>query len=559
MKPKKLDDGVLVSGQLRAADIDSAAQAGVKMIVNNRPDGEEPDQPTSAELGERAEAQGIAYRHIPVSGGKFDDASIRAMGQALDATEGKALIFCRTGTRSTTLWALSQADRKPVAHLLGAADAAGYDLAPHKERLKARQHMAQSQLPAPGERYDVVIVGGGAGGIASAASILRRDRSLSIAIIEPRSNHYYQPGWTMVGAGVFESKSTRHRMSSVIPKGATWIKARVASFQPEQDQVTTDHGRAIRYRALIVAPGNMLDWDSIDGLSATLGRNGVTSNYSFDTAPYTWRLVRELREGIALFTQPPMPIKCAGAPQKAMYLSCHAWAERGILDGIDVAFHNAGAVLFGVKEYVPALMAYVDRYGIDLKFQSTLVAVDGAAKTATFKEAAGEITRAFDMIHVTPPQRAPEFVADSPLADQAGYLEIDQTTLRHARYPNIFGLGDSASTPNAKTAAAARKQAPIVAVNLLSVLSGGDPVAGYDGYGSCPLTVERGKIVLAEFGYGGRLLPSFPNWFINGTKAERFSWILKSKVLPWVYWNGMLKGHEWLVKPQPIKQSQQSV
>src|SRR3546814_10853100 len=126
--------------------------------------------------------------------------------------------------RSTTLWALAQADRKPVAHLLGAADAAGYDLALHEEWLKARQHMARSRLPASGEHYDVVIVGGGAGGIASAASILRRDRSLSIAIIEPRANHYYQPGWTMVGAGVFESESTRHRMTYVIPTGATWIK-----------------------------------------------------------------------------------------------------------------------------------------------------------------------------------------------------------------------------------------------------------------------------------------------------------------------------------------------
>lgn len=359
----------------------------------------------------------------------------------------------------------------------------------------------------------------------------------------------------MVGGGVFKQRTTCHAMASVIPRGASWIKAAVASFQPEQDQVTTDKGRAIRYRALVVAPGNVLDWGGIDGLEATLGKHGVTSNYRYDTAPYTWELVQGLREGTALFTQPPMPIKCAGAPQKAMYLSCDAWEARGVLRNIDVAFHNAGPVLFGVKDYVPALMGYVERYGVDLHCESTLVAIDGPARRATFREKAGEVTRDFDMIHVTPSQNAPKVVADSPLSDKAGYVEIDQVTMQHVRYPNVFGLGDGGSTPNAKTAAAARKQAPVVAVNLLSILKGGQPVAGYDGYGSCPLTVEKGKIVLAEFGYGGKLLPSFPKWLIDGTRPQRLSWLLKSEALPWIYWNGMLKGHEWMVAPEPLPAS----
>lgn len=402
------------------------------------------------------------------------------------------------------------------------------------------------------QRHDIVIVGGGAGGIATAASILKRAPKLDIAIVEPRDTHYYQPGWTMVGGGIFEPDVTARPMASVMPKGAQWIKAAVSTFQPENNEVTLDTGRTIGYRALVVAPGNCLDWDAIPGLCETLGKNGVTSNYGYDSAPYTWELVQRLREGVALFTQPPMPIKCAGAPQKAMYLSCDAWEERGVLKNIQVEFHNAGAALFGVKDYVPALMDYVRRYGIDLQFESTLVGVDGPAKRATFREKAGEVTRDFDMIHVTPPQRALGFVADSSIADASGYVEVDQVTMQHVRHANIFALGDGGSTPNAKTAAAARKQAPIVAVNLLAMLEGQAPVAGYDGYGSCPLTVEKGKIVLAEFGYGGKLLPSFPKWLIDGTKPQKLSWLLKSEALPWVYWNGMLKGHEWLVKPQPI-------
>lgn len=553
MNPKMLTDGLMVSGQIDLADIDQAAAASVRAIINNRPDGEEPNQPLSATLEARARAAGLDYHHIPVSGGRFDDASIRAFDKARADAGGDVLAFCRTGTRSTTLWALSQAGKQPADTLIGAAQAAGYDLSAYRARLDAASGAPGGTTAA--SQFDVVVGGGGAGGIATAASILKRNPRLSLAIIEPRTEHYYQPGWTMVGGGVFKPQTTCHAMASVIPRGASWIKAAVASFQPEQDQVTTDQGRAIRYRALVVAPGNVLDWGGIDGLEATLGKHGVTSNYRYDTAPYTWELVQGLREGTALFTQPPMPIKCAGAPQKAMYLSCDAWEERGVLRNIDVAFHNAGPVLFGVKDYVPALMGYVERYGVDLHFESTLVAIDGPARRATFREKAGEVTRDFDMIHVTPPQKAPKVVADSPLSDKAGYVEVDQVTMQHVRYPNVFGLGDGGSTPNAKTAAAARKQAPVVAVNLLAVLKGGQPVAGYDGYGSCPLTVEKGKIVLAEFGYGGKLLPSFPKWLIDGTRPQRLSWLLKSEALPWIYWNGMLKGHEWMVAPEPLPAS----
>ncbi|MEC8771957.1 MAG: FAD/NAD(P)-binding oxidoreductase, partial [Pseudomonadota bacterium] len=237
--------------------------------------------------------------------------------------------------------------------------------------------------------HDIVIIGGGAGGIATAASLLKRRPLLDIAIVEPQSEHYYQPGWTMVGGGVFDAPVTCRPMASVIPERAHWIRRAAASFQPEANRVTLDDGSTIEYKLLVVAPGIRLAWEQIKGLEETLGRNGVTSNYRYDLAPYTWELVRNLKSGRAIFSQPPMPIKCAGAPQKAMYLSCDAWAERGVLDAIDVEFRNAGGVLFGVEAYVPALMDYVARYGIDLKLQQKLVAVDGEAKTATFETIEG--------------------------------------------------------------------------------------------------------------------------------------------------------------------------
>jgi sulfide:quinone oxidoreductase len=310
-----------------------------------------------------------------------------------------------------------------------------------------------------------------------------------------------------------------------------------------------EDGRELRYRLLIVATGNRLDWETITGLTDTLGRNGVTSNYRFDLAPYTWELVKNLEKGRALFTQPPMPIKCAGAPQKAMYLSCSEWERSDRLASIDVEFHNAGSVLFGVPAYVPALEQTVARYGIDLHLGSNLVAVDGPSKTAVFKDASGETVREFDMLHVTPPQKSCAVVADSSLADAAGYVEVDQETLRHKRFPNVMAVGDAGSMPNAKTAAAVRKQAPVAAANALALLDGAEPQAAYDGYGSCPLTVEKGKILLAEFGYGGVLQPSLPTWLIDGTRPSHLAWLLKKDLLPPVYWDLMLKGREWLAAP----------
>jgi sulfide:quinone oxidoreductase len=394
-------------------------------------------------------------------------------------------------------------------------------------------------------------VGGGAAGCAVSASLKRRRPTLKIAIIEPKETHFYQPGWTLVGGGVFDRRKTSRPMADCIPEGVDWIKAAVARFEPAGNAVLLEDGTPIGYSTLIAAPGLELRWDLIEGLKETLGRNGVTSNYQFDLAPYTWELVQGMKGGTALFTQPPMPIKCAGAPQKAMYLSCSFWEKRRVLKNIKVEFNNAGGVLFGVKEYVPPLMKYVTRYGADLAFNSNLKAIDGPNRMAVFevkKEdgSVARVTKSFDMIHVVPPQSAPEFIRTSPLADGAGWVDVNPETLRHKSFGNVFALGDAGSTPNAKTAAAVRKQAPIVAENVLAVLDGQNPRAIYDGYGSCPLTVEHGKVIMAEFGYGGKLLPSFP-W--DSTKPRWSAWFAKVSLLPWLYFDLMLKGREWLATP----------
>lgn len=294
--------------------------------------------------------------------------------------------------------------------------------------------MTQTDPSAPnlsssvrGLTYDVVVVGGGAAGLSTAASILKRRGGITVAIIEPSGSHFYQPGWTLVGGGVFKQSQTRRSEKKLIPAGADWVQAAATGFEPDSNLVHLSNGSSIRYSVLVVATGLTLDWDGIEGLSETLGRNGVTSNYRYDLAPYTWQLVQTLGRGNAVFTQPPMPIKCAGAPQKAMYLACDAWRRRGLADNINVSFHTATPGLFGVKEFVPALMEYIKRYHIDLHLKSRLTKVDGKNHVATFENVGEDGSKTtseteFDMLHVVPPQRAPDVVRNSPLAGDGGWI-----------------------------------------------------------------------------------------------------------------------------------------
>lgn len=538
-----------VADQITTSDLEQIAQQGIKTILCNRPDGEGADQPNVIEIEQAASEKGITVNYLPVTSGKVSDEQAIEFKALYQAAAKPVLAYCRSGTRSITLWALSQADELPLEQMLLTAKNLGYDLQGVVPRI-----LKQTTTNTAIQRHTVVIVGAGAAGISVAASLLSRKSDLDIAIIDPAETHYYQPGWTMVGGGIFQAESTARPISSLIPKSVKWIKAAVAAFDPNAKQVILEGCKPLAYDALIVCPGLKLNWHGIEGLVETLGKNCVTSNYRYDLAPYTWELVQQLKGGKAIFTQPPMPIKCAGAPQKAMYLSADHWQKNNILKDIQIDFYNTGAVLFGVPDYVPALMEYVKRYQANLHFNHQLIKVDGAKKRAWFKVIGSEpeqiIETDFDMLHVVPPQQAPDFIRASSLADASGWVSVHPDSLQHTQFPDIFALGDVTNTTNAKTAAAARKQAPIVAVNVLQHLQGSTQFAHYDGYGSCPLTVERGKIVLAEFGYGGKLLPSFPAWLLDGKKPTRLAWMLKAQFLPPIYWQGMLKGHEWMVKPK---------
>lgn len=391
--------------------------------------------------------------------------------------------------------------------------------------------------------HKVLIVGGGTAGVSVAARL--RKKVDDIAIVDPAEKHYYQPLWTLVGGGAADRETSERSEASVIPRGIEWIKKAASGFDPDHSTVVLQDGDTLTYDVLVVCPGIQLDWDKIPGVSDTLGTDGVSSNYTYDLAPKTWDFIKNTTSGTAVFTMPSGPIKCAGAPQKIAYLASDYWRQQGVLDKIDVHLVLPTPGMFGVKAFSDQLEKVVSDYGIDVHFTSELESVDAGSQKATFKPVGdtGEgFTLPYDVMHVTPHQSAPDWVKASPLANDtpAGYVDVDKHTHQHVRYPNVFSLGDAGSTPNSKTGAAIRKQAPVVAANVLTQLAGGDPVERYEGYASCPLTTSRSKMLLAEFDYSMEPKPSIP--IIDTIKPRRDMWYLKKYGLPFLYWNLMLKG-----------------
>lgn len=391
------------------------------------------------------------------------------------------------------------------------------------------------------DHHRVLIAGGGTAGLTVAAALLHQSPQLDVAVVDPNDDHYYQPGWTLVGGGDMRAEDTRRRQTDVMPDKIKWIKDTVSGFAPHENAVDLASGTRVTYDFLVVALGLQIDWDAIEGLQETLGKNGVTSNYRYDLAPYTHELAQSLKGGNALFTQPAMPIKCAGAPQKALYLTADTLRKRGV--SANVGFYLQGGAMFGVPAYSRELDKIIAGYGATPYFKHDLVAVDGGNQQATFETEDGRVTQSFDMLHVVPPQSAPDVIKNSSLSGDAGWVTVDKNRLTHTSYNNVFALGDCTDTPNAKTMAAVRRQAPVVVGGLRTALGeSSTETQHYDGYGACPLTVSHGKVLLAEFRYGGEVVSSFP---LDPSKARSLHWPIKTKFFPWLYWNVMLKGKEW--------------
>ncbi len=397
---------------------------------------------------------------------------------------------------------------------------------------------------APVRQHEVVIVGGGTAGISVAAR-LRRAGVRDIALVEPAEQHYYQPLWTLVGGGLASAAETVRPERKLIPKGVTWIRDRAVGVDPDNRSVSLVGRETVGYRHLVLAPGLQLDFDAVPGLAESVGRRGVSSNYRVDLAPRTWDFIRAVRGGTAIFTMPAGPIKCGGAPQKIAYLAADWWRRQGLLDGIRIILVLPTATIFTQPDWAKVLERVAADYGIEVRYESQLVEVDGDSRRAVILDntSGTKETVDYELLHAVPPQSAPDWLKGSALADPAspfGYLEVDRYTLRSGRWPEVFALGDVANLPTSKTGAAIRKQAPVVVANLLASRRGEDLSARYDGYTSCPLVTAHNRMLLAEFDYELKPKPSFP---LLDTMRPRYDmWLLKRHGLPALYWHGMLRG-----------------
>ncbi|NVK64699.1 MAG: NAD(P)/FAD-dependent oxidoreductase [Flavobacteriales bacterium] len=423
----------------------------------------------------------------------------------------------------------------------------------------------------------ILIIGGGTGGIMTAAQLLRKG-NVKVTVLEPAEYHYYQPAWTLVGANTYDFEKTKRTMASVMPDGVNWIKEYAESFEPENNTVITKNGTRIEYDFLVLSPGIKIDNSLVKGLEEAIDKGVVCSNYT--DPKFTWKVLKNFKGGTALFTQPATPIKCGGAPQKIMYLAEDHFKKAGVRDKTNVVFATPGSVIFGVKPIAKTLMEVVDRKDINLRFHHKLVEVDGKNQIAWYEitkepdtggcvimEDKAKITDTtinynrkdidlihkdgrygikFDMLHLAPPQTAPDFIKNSILANDAGWIDVNIGTLQHNKFANIFGIGDAAALPTAKTGAAIRKQVPIVVENISRLINAqaiGDKE--YNGYSSCPLVTGYGKMVLAEFDYDSNFTPDpkLKRMFISdSSKEHRRLWWLKKYILPYLYWKKMLKG-----------------
>lgn len=391
------------------------------------------------------------------------------------------------------------------------------------------------------EHHKILIVGGGTAGISVAHRLMRAVGNVGIAIIEPSEKHYYQPLWTLVGAGICPKEESERDEYSLIPQGVKWIKERVSDVKPERSTVKLEGGREISYDYLVMAAGLQIDWHKIIGLTEALGKGGVCSNYSYKFVSKTWEFISQFSGGTALFTQPNTPVKCGGAPQKIAYLAEDHFRIRGIRDRVKMIFASANPSIFSVKKYALALSKVVERKQIETMFRQDLISIDGEAKRATLKhlDTGEEVVVDYDLLHVTPPMSAPDFIKASELADGAGWVDVNKSTLQHNRFANVFSIGDCSNLPTSKTGAAIRKQSPVLVSNLISQMRGEPLRASYDGYTSCPLVTGYSSLILAEFDYDLNPQESFP----FDQSEERYSmFVFKKDILPQIYWQGMMKG-----------------
>ncbi|MFK5584066.1 NAD(P)/FAD-dependent oxidoreductase [Serinicoccus sp. LYQ131] len=388
--------------------------------------------------------------------------------------------------------------------------------------------------------HDVLVVGGGNGGV-SAAGRVRRLGCRDVAVLEPRSMHRYRPLLNYVGGGQARRDELTLTMSQALSTGVTHHLGAAVAVDPGARIVTTDTGRRLGYRDLVLAPGLRPDLAATPGLEAALHAGWATHTFTPDTATRLWPLVRATRSGTVVFTVPPEPAPCGGSALKPLFLACDHWRREGVLDAIRVVLAVPTPTVLGLPFVDRRLQPYLDRYGVELHTSSTLAEVDTATRSVTLDGPTGS-TRIDDvtMAHLVPVHRPDPWLAESGLAQPGtGLVDVDPGTLRHSRFDDVWGIGDAAALQTRPSGGALRTQVKVLGDNIVAARLG-RPLGAYDGYTVVPVTVEARSALIAEFDRAGRPTGSLP--LVDLTRPNPFVWFFDRYLEPQVYRHRLLKG-----------------
>jgi sulfide:quinone oxidoreductase len=389
----------------------------------------------------------------------------------------------------------------------------------------------------------IVVIGGGNAGLSVAGRLHRAGLS-GITVIEPRTLHVFAPLQSHIAGGAARASEAARPQADVIPPGVRWLRDEVFTVDADTRRVHLVSGGRIDYDQLVVCAGMRMAWEQVPGLPEAMDTAAGISNYDYALAAKASTVLRDLRSGTVVFTQPPEPASCGAAAQKPMYLACDWWRAIGVRDDIRVIFVCPDPVPFGVPAIDRELRRKLDEHGIEVRYSRDLRSVDAENSTLTIGRGDASETLPYDVLHAVPPQRAPEWIAGSGLAapdDPHGFVDVDPETLQHVRHPEIWAVGDAAAVATRRSGGAIRQQAKALVKNLRAALEGRAPTQKYNGYSVVPFTVSRGTVVFAEFDRWGRLQPTVPFWRTL-YRERRLSWIADRRVLPWVYWHLILRG-----------------
>lgn len=396
----------------------------------------------------------------------------------------------------------------------------------------------------------IVIAGAGAAGLTAASRLSAALDGARITIIDARMPHYYQPGFTLVGAGIKPPNYVVSNTADYIPAHVDWVQETVAEIDPDGNKVVTDRGKSISYDYLIVATGLSLHYEEIEGMETGLiGKQGIASIYNGPEAAHaSWQALSEFidRGGRGVFTRPGTEMKCAGAPLKYTFLAEDHAMRRSQRGKIEIEYFSNNKGLFSVPIVAEKVRMLFRERNIPVTYERVLTAIDPGRRIATFRTPQGSEEQPYDFIHVIPPMRAASAVRNSPLPWQTGnwaeegWMEVDRSTLRHMRYRNVFGVGDIAGVPKGKTAASVKWQVPVAVDHLVADIAGTSSAERYDGYTSCPLITRLGRAMLIEFDYENNLVHSFPG-AIAPLEELWVSWVMKTMALKPTYIS-MLRG-----------------